>query len=157
MDFNTDPAAIPGLSQLQVIIGYTAWGVSALAILAVLAFGARMAIALNRHGEATKGAGKIIGGGVLIGAASSFVGTITGFNVFTSNPEAIPGLLIVQRIIGWSAWVSLGVCVIGALICGGKLVASFNEGNNEGVKNFGLVVGGCLIVGSASTIVGVII
>ncbi len=157
MDIDTNPAAPPGFGQLQTIIGWASWSATIICVLVVLAFGALMTISVSRHGESTKGVGKIIGGGLIIGAASSIVGTLTGYSLFNSNPAIIPGLTQIQNIVKWSAFVALGLCVLGAIICGIKLLASFREGNNEGVKNFGAVVGGCLIVGSASTIVGLLI
>ena len=84
-------------------------------------------------------------------------GSILGFNLFTSDPEAIPGLAGVQTVIGYVSWVAAAVCLIGLIISGAMLAVSHQRGTVDSTGRLGGVAAGCLIVGSASTIIGALI
>ena len=51
--FNSDPHAIPGVSNLQAIIGYTAWAATALCLVGLIAAGAAMAVSYHRGSNET--------------------------------------------------------------------------------------------------------
>ncbi len=48
-NFGTNPVAIPGLNKLQVVIGYLAWGASAVALIGIIIAGARLALEYQPH------------------------------------------------------------------------------------------------------------
>lgn len=73
-----NPQTPPGADALLQIMGWAAWGVSALCVVGIFAVAARMAIS-HRHGEGSqhaKGLGLVLGACVLVGAASALVGAI---------------------------------------------------------------------------------
>src|SRR5664280_52156 len=132
--FDSTPVAIPGVTKLQAVIGYSAWVATALCLI-----------------------GLIVTGALIVGAASPIAGSILGFNLFTSDPEAIPGLAGVQTVIGYVSWVAAAVCLIGLIISGAMLAVSHQRGTVDSTGRLGGVAAGCLIVGSASTIIGALI
>src|SRR5664280_386515 len=90
--FNSTPTAIPGVDKLQAIIGYSTWIATAVCLIGLIIAGASMAVA-HHHGETVQlgRLGGVVAGCLVVGASSSVVGAILGFNLFTANPEAVPG------------------------------------------------------------------
>ena len=155
--FNSNPTAINGVTQLQALIGYAAWGATALCIIGLLVTGATMAIAHSRGGnEPMQRLGGVAAGCAIVGSAASVVGQVLGFSLFTATPAAIPGLTMVQNIIGWVAWVAAGGCLIGLIAAGAMMAVAFSQGRDHGSR-LGGVMAGCLVVGSASTLVAAFI
>ena len=156
--FNSTPKAIPGVNNLQVIIGYTAWVATALCLIGLIVVGAIMAVSYH-HGsnEHVGKLGAVVAGCLIVGAAAPIAGSILGFNLFTSNPKAIPGLTMVQSVIGYVAWAAAALCLIGLIIAGAMMAVSYRRGNPDVGGRLGQVAAGCLIVGSASTLVGAFI
>jgi hypothetical protein len=76
---------------------------------------------------------------------------------FNSNPQPVPGMDKFQTIIGWSAWIAAGLCLIGLIVTGATLAVSYHRGTNEHVGRLAGVAAGCLIVGGASTVVGALV
>ena len=76
---------------------------------------------------------------------------------FNSNPQPGPGMDKFQTIIGWSAWIAAGLCLIGLIVTGATLAVSYHRGTNEHVGRLAGVAAGCLIVGGASTVVGALV
>ena len=76
---------------------------------------------------------------------------------FNSNPQPVPGTDKFQTIIGWSAWIAAGLCLIGLIATGATLAVSYHRGTNEHVGRLAGVAAGCLIVGGASTVVGALV
>jgi hypothetical protein len=156
--FNSNPGAIPGVTQFQTIIGYTAWGATALCLIGLLTTGGMMAISYHQGSNDHMGRiGGVAAGCMIVGTAGTLAGSLLGFNLFTSDPQAIPGLSMVQTIIGYIAWIMAGVCVIGLIIAGALLATSYRRGSSEHAGRIGSVAAGCVIVGGASTIIGALI
>jgi cytochrome b561 len=156
--FNSTPAAIPGVTNLQVFIGYAAWLATAACIIGLVLTGAMMAISYQHGNNEHMGRlGSVIAGCITVGAASPIVGSVLGFNLFTSNPQAIPGLGTVQTIISYTAWVAAALCLLGLIVAGVRMAISYQRGNTEATGRLGAVIAGCVIVGSASTLVGAFI
>ena len=156
--FDSTPVAIPGVTKLQAVIGYSAWVATALCLIGLIVTGALMAVA-HHHGtnQHVGRLGMVAAGCLIVGAASPIAGSILGFNLFTSDPEAIPGLAGVQTVIGYVSWVAAAVCLIGLIISGAMLAVSHQRGTVDSSGRLGGVAAGCLIVGSASTIIGALI
>ena len=76
---------------------------------------------------------------------------------FNSNPQPVPGMDKFQTIIGWSAWIAAGLCLIGLIVTGATLAVSYHRGTNGHVGRLAGVAAGCLIVGGASTVVGALV
>ena len=71
---------------------------------------------------------------------------------------APPGSDGIVKIIGWAAWIAVGVCVVGVLIAGSKMALEHRRGGGgESVASLGWVLGGCIVIGSASAIVGALV
>ena len=156
--FNSNPTSIPGVSNLQTIIGYTAWIATAMCLIGLIATGAAMAVSYHRgHHHHVGRLGGVAAGCLVVGAAAPIAGSILGFNLFTANPEAVPGLSKVQTIIGFTSWVAAAACLIGLIGAGAMLAISYRHGETDHAGRLGSVAAGCLIVGSASTIVGALI
>lgn len=157
--FNTDPTTIPGMAKVNVVIGWAAWIATALCIIALIIAGAKMALSTS-HGNddgGFEGVGKVIAGSIIVGAAAQLVNGITGFNLFTSTPQAIPGLTTVQTVIGYVMWGAVAACVVGAIVVGTKIATSHRQGRDDGMQKFGGLLGGCLVVASAGTVIGAIL
>jgi len=155
--FNSNPGAIPGVTNLQVFIGYAAWLATAACIIGLIITGALMAVSYQHGSNEHMGRlGAVVGGCIVIGAAAPIAGSILGFNLFTANPQAIPGLATVQTVISYTAWIAAAGCLLGLIFAGARMAISYSRGQSE-VGRLGSVMAGCLIVGSASTLVGAFI
>lgn len=156
--FTSNPAAIPGVTNLQTIIGYTCWVATALCLIGLIITGAMLAVSYHRGSNEHVGRlGGVAAGCLIVGAAAPIAGAVLGFNLFTSTPQAIPGLTGVQTVISYVSWVAAALCLIGLIITGGMLAVSYQRGNSEHAGRLGGVATGCLIVGGASTIIGALI
>lgn len=156
--FNSNPTAIPGVNNLQTIIGYAAWIATGVCIIGLIVAGARMAISHRRGDSEHMGAiGGVVAACIVIGSAASLVGSLLGFSLFTATPKAIPGLAAVQQIIGYTAWIAAAVCLLGLLIVGARMAISHRRGESEAFGMLGSVAAGCIVVGGAATLVGAFI
>ena len=155
--FNSTPISIPGVTNLQSIIGYSAWIATAVCLIGLIIAGASMAVA-HHHGEPIQlgRLGYVVGGCLVVGAASPVVGSILGFNLFTADPQAVPGLTKVQDIIGYVSWAAAAACLIGLIVAGASMAVAIGQGRPPAGR-LGGVAAGCMIVGAAGTIVGVLI
>lgn len=69
-----------------------------------------------------------------------------------------PGSDGIVKILGWAAWIAVAVCVIGVLVAGSKMTIEHRRGGGgESVASLGWVAGGCIVIGSASAIVGALV
>lgn len=71
---------------------------------------------------------------------------------------APPGSDKVTAVISWAAWIATAACVAGFLFAGASMVFS-NGGHSAGQHGtrLGWVMGGCVVVGSASALVGALV
>ncbi len=57
--------------------------------------------------------------------------------------------------LGWVAWFALSVCVLGVMISGGAMALASRRGEGgEHATRLGWVLAGCILIGSASAVVG---
>lgn len=69
--------------------------------------------------------------------------------------EAPPGSDGFLRILRWAAWISFGVCVLGVIIAGAMMAISSRRGEGgEHATRLMWVFAGCIVIGSASGLVG---
>ncbi len=156
--FNSNPTSIPGVTNLQTLIGYLCWIATALCLVGLIVTGALMAVSYHRGSNDHVGRlGGVAAGCLVVGASAPITGSILGFNLFTATPQAIPGLTTVQTLIGYVSWVSAALCLIGLIVAGAMLAVSYQRGNSDHAARLGSVATGCLIVGGASTIIGALI
>ncbi|MDX6293926.1 MAG: hypothetical protein QOH50_3001 [Kribbellaceae bacterium] len=86
-------------------------------------------------------------------AASPSPGGYNGPAIGTGSP---PGAQKFSTVLGWASWVVSGMCVLGILIVGGTMaVASRRGGAGEHASALGWILAACAIIGSATTIVGI--
>jgi hypothetical protein len=80
-------------------------------------------------------------------------------NVPNPNPTAPPGGDKLQTLLNWGAWIAALVCLGGVLVAAGVMAWSHSRGmgGNEGTTRLGWAMVGCIIVGSASAIVGALV
>jgi len=72
-----------------------------------------------------------------------------------SQPPGSDGLV---TIIKWAAWIGLAVCVLGVIIAGASMAVASRRGDGgEHMSKLGWVLGGCIIIGSASGLVGAVL
>lgn len=72
-----------------------------------------------------------------------------------SQPPGSGGLV---TIIKWAAWIGLAVCVLGVIIAGASMAVASRRGDGgEHMSKLGWVLGGCIIIGSASGLVGAVL
>lgn len=71
---------------------------------------------------------------------------------------APPGSAGVTKILSWAAWLAVAICVVGVLVAGGKMAIEHRRGGGgESVASLGWVLGGCIVIGSASALVGALV
>ncbi|MBA3807751.1 MAG: hypothetical protein H0X28_05070 [Solirubrobacterales bacterium] len=72
--------------------------------------------------------------------------------------EAPPGSTGFLTILKWAAWIALGVCVLGVILAGAMMAVQARRGEGgEHASRLGWVLGGCIIIGSASALVGAVV
>lgn len=69
-----------------------------------------------------------------------------------------PGSDDLITILSWAAWVAVLVCVLGVIIAGGTMAIQHRRGEgSESMTRLGWVLGGCIVIGSASALVGALV
>jgi hypothetical protein len=72
--------------------------------------------------------------------------------------EAPPGFEGVVKILKWAVWLAFGACVLGAVITGAKMALGSHHGRGqEHGAALAWVFAGCLVIGSASALVGALV
>jgi hypothetical protein len=149
---NSPDSSCSCTSQLTAIVGYVAWVVTAIAILALIGVAVRWVMS-TRSGEQDNldSLGRWGAGALVAGSAGQVANTIFGFNLFTPHPQAIPGLAAVQHWLNIATLIAMALAVIGLLICAGRAMMRFRHGEPLG-EQLVYVLAGCFFIGSASTI-----
>lgn len=71
---------------------------------------------------------------------------------------APPGSEGISTIISWAAWVAFAVCILGVIIAGGMMALGSRRGEGgEHAGRLGMVLGGCIVIGAASGLVGALV
>lgn len=69
-----------------------------------------------------------------------------------------PGSAQITTVLGWVAWIVFACCVGGVLFCAGKMAVSHRRGEGgEHATGLAYTLGACIVAGSASAIVGLMI
>jgi hypothetical protein len=69
-----------------------------------------------------------------------------------------PGSDGIVKILGWAAWVAVVICVLGVLIAGATMAIQHRRGEGgESMARLGWVLGGVIVIGSASALVGALV
>ena len=72
--------------------------------------------------------------------------------------EAPPGSDGLITILRWVFYIASAMCVLGILIAGGMMAVSVQRGSGgEHVSRLGWALGGCIVIGSASALVGALL
>ena len=71
------------------------------------------------------------------------------------NGEPPPGSAGFLRIMRWAAWIAFGICVLGVILAGAMMAVASRrgEGQEHGARLM-WVLAGCIVIGSASGLVG---
>jgi hypothetical protein len=71
---------------------------------------------------------------------------------------APPGAEGIVTIVQWVAWVVLAVCVLGVLLVGGRMAVAHRRGEGAAyAAELGFVLGGAVLVGSASALIAALV
>jgi hypothetical protein len=71
---------------------------------------------------------------------------------------APPGSAKFITILQWGAWLALGVCVLGVIAAGAMMGIQHRHGTGgENASRLGWVLAGCVVIGSASALVGALV
>jgi hypothetical protein len=141
-----------GISGLTAMVGYVTWIVTAIAILTLIGVGVRWAMSTHQgEQENLNSLGRWGIGALLTAAAGYIASTIFGFNLFTPHPQAVPGLSAVQHCLNIATAIGSALGVIGLLLTGGRAMQRNHQGEPMSV-GLTYVLGGCVIIGSASSI-----
>jgi hypothetical protein len=71
------------------------------------------------------------------------------------QPPGSAGLL---TILSWAGWIVAGICVLGILVCAGKMAFAGRRGEGgEHMQSLGWTMGACVLAGSASAVVTALI
>jgi hypothetical protein len=69
-----------------------------------------------------------------------------------------PGADGVDTILAWAAWMAFAICVLGVIIAGATMAIQHRRGEGgESMARLGWVFGGCIVIGSASALVGALV
>jgi type IV secretory pathway VirB2 component (pilin) len=69
-----------------------------------------------------------------------------------------PGADGLTDILSWAAWIAFGVCVLGVIIAGGAMAMGSRRGEGgEHMSRLGWALGGCIVIGAASSLVGALV
>jgi hypothetical protein len=69
-----------------------------------------------------------------------------------------PGAEGIVTMVQWVAWVVLALCVVGILMIGGRMALAHRRGEAaEHAAGLAMVLGGALLVGSASALVAALV
>ncbi len=60
----------------------------------------------------------------------------------------------VAMVMGWVKWGGLSACVVGLMVLGAMLWVHHRRGDGQSVGGIGFVLGGVILIGAASGIVG---
>lgn len=72
--------------------------------------------------------------------------------------EAPPGSAGLVTILKWVFYIASAMCVLGVLIAGGMMAVSVQRGSGgEHVSRLGWALGGCIVIGAASALVGALL
>ena len=71
---------------------------------------------------------------------------------------APPGSEGFLTILQWAAWIAFGICVLGVIIAGGAMAIGRSRGEGgEHAQRLGMVLAGCIVIGSASGLVSALV
>jgi hypothetical protein len=71
---------------------------------------------------------------------------------------APPGAEGIATIVQWVAWTVLAVCVVGVLLVAGRMAVAHRRGEGgQYAAELGLVLGGAVLVGSASGLIAALV
>jgi type IV secretory pathway VirB2 component (pilin) len=71
---------------------------------------------------------------------------------------APPGSEGFVTIVNWVAWIAVGLCVVGVILAGiGMLFAGRRGEGGEHAAKLGWVLGGSIVIGGASALVGAVV
>jgi hypothetical protein len=74
------------------------------------------------------------------------------------NGKKPPGSDNFLTILQWAAWIAFGVCVLGVIIAGARMAIQHRHGQGgEQAAALGWVLAGCIVIGSASALVGALV
>ncbi len=69
-----------------------------------------------------------------------------------------PGAEGIVTIVEWIAWVVLAVCVVGVLLVGARMALAHRRGEGSAyAAELGFVLGGAILVGSASGLIAALV
>jgi hypothetical protein len=87
--------------------------------------------------------------------------TLSSILAAVPNPgqgQQPPGSGGIVKILGWAAWVGIVVCVLGVIMAGATMAIQHRRGEGgESMARLGWVLGGCIVIGSASALVGALV
>jgi type IV secretory pathway VirB2 component (pilin) len=89
--------------------------------------------------------------------------TVAALNLLAQVPDPgagkkPPGADKFLTILQWCAWVAFGVCVLGVIVAGASMAVQHRHGSGgEHAARLGWVAAGCVVVGSASALVGALV
>lgn len=88
---------------------------------------------------------------------------VTSGQVLAAVPDpgqgvAPPGSEGFLTIIRWAAWIAFGICVLGVIVAGGAMAIQSRRGEGgEHASRLGWTLAGCIVIGSASALVGAVV
>lgn len=73
--------------------------------------------------------------------------------------EPPPGSEGLLQILRWAFWIASALCVLGVMIAGGAMALAIRGHGmgGENVSRLGWVLAGCIVIGSASALVGTLL
>lgn len=72
--------------------------------------------------------------------------------------EAPPGSEGLVTILRWVFYIASAMCVLGVIVAGGMMAVSVQRGSGgEHVSRLGWALGGCIVIGAASALVGALV
>lgn len=71
--------------------------------------------------------------------------------------EEPPGAGGLKKVINWVTWIAFAICVLGIIIAGAMMAVGQRRGEGgEHAARLGWVLAACIVIGSASGLVGIL-
>ena len=63
----------------------------------------------------------------------------------------------ILNLLGWVLWLATAACVVGVLVTGARMAIAYRGGGDANVAQLGWVLLGCVLIGTATSIVNALL
>jgi hypothetical protein len=94
--------------------------------------------------------------GIVSSSALAQGSSSSSFSMPSFTATQPPDTGAVSTVMGWMQWGGLAVCVLGLIFAGAKMGISHRQGGggSDHISSVGYVIGGAILIGAASSVIG---